>query len=579
MTAAEVARPQQSQMSKAFSLLPRIAAILVMVLGAVVLIGWALEISLITGTPQSEFRMQPMTAVAFILLGLSLLLGGDENPSKRDVILSIILAFIIAALAITSAFEYLLNRSLGLDVALFHDAVLRAGAKPPGRMAVNTTFAFVFAAAGLVLLPHDRKVKGLKSQVAAFGVLMIAFVALIGYAFGVRDFYSVQLFIGMSLFSAIAFTIFSVGLLLGQVDRGLSGLIADEGAAGVVARRLLPGTIALPFIFGMLRLAGEQSGLFGGPMATSLFVVADIATFLLLVAWSTRVLRVTDRTRAFLLVREREARAVSERARSDAEAARAEAEAARAEAESANGAKSDFLAVMSHELRTPLSAIMGYQELLSDGISGPINEHQAQQLGRIKASARHLLSLIDEILTFTRIDAGREEVELAETSVTSVLKEAAELIDPLAKEKRLPVEIVPPQPDIVLETDTTKVRQMIVNLLSNAVKFTDGGRITLSAQQQGEEVMINVADTGIGISEEYLQRIFEPFWQLEQKATRRAGGTGLGLTVTKRLAMLLGGDVSVRSRPEEGTTFTISLPTRSATEAPMVARITALRTG
>jgi signal transduction histidine kinase len=566
-------------MSKAFSLLPRIAAILVMVVGAVVLVAWALEMGVITGTPGTEFRMQPMTAVAFILLGLALLLGGEENPSRRDIILSIVLALIVAALAITSAAEYVLNRNLGLDVALFHDAVIRAGAKPPGRMALNTTFAFVFAAAGLILLPHDRKVKGLKSQIAALGVLMIAFVALIGYAFGVRDFYSVQLFIGMSLFSAVAFTILGVGLLFGQLDRGLSGLVADEGAAGVAARRLLPGTIALPFIFGMLRLAGEQSGLFGGPMATSLFVVADIATFLLLIAWSTRVLRVTDRTRAFLLVREREARAVSERARADAETARAEAEAARAEAESANGAKSDFLAVMSHELRTPLSAIMGYQELLSDGISGPVNEHQAQQLGRIKASARHLLSLIDEILTFTRIDAGREEVELSETSVTTVLKEAAELIDPLAKEKQLPVEIVPPQPDIVLETDTTKVRQMIVNLLSNAVKFTDGGRITLSAQQQGDEVMINVADTGIGINPEYFQRIFEPFWQVEQKATRRAGGTGLGLTVTKRLAMLLGGDVTVRSRPEEGTTFTISLPTRSATEAPMVARITALRTG
>ncbi|HEY8166414.1 MAG TPA: HAMP domain-containing sensor histidine kinase [Gemmatimonadaceae bacterium] len=579
MTVVEGPGQQRSRMTKAFSLLPRITATIVMLIGLMVLIGWALELHAITGAPGGEFRMQPMTAVAFIILGLSLMLGGEENPSRRDIVLSIVLALVVAALAITSGAEYVLNRNLGVDLALFHDAVIRAAANPPGRMAMNTTIAFLFGAVGLLLLPHDRKVKGLKSQVAALAVLLIAFVALIGYAFGVRDFYSIQLFIGMSLYSAIAFTIFGIGLLFGQLDRGLSGLVADEGAAGVVARRLLPGTIALPFIFGMLRLAGEQSGLFGGPMATSLFVVADIATFLLLIAWSTRVLRVTDRTRAFLLVREREARAVSERARAEAEAARTEAEAARAEAESANGAKSDFLAVMSHELRTPLSAIMGYQELLSDGISGPINEHQAQQLGRIKASARHLLSLIDEILTFTRIDAGREEVELAETSVTAVLHEAALLIDPIAKEKNLPVEIVPPQPDIVLETDPTKVRQMIVNLLSNAVKFTDQGRITLSAQQRGNDVMISVADTGIGIDQENFQRIFEPFWQVEQKATRRAGGTGLGLTVTKRLAMLLGGDVAVRSRPEEGTTFTISLPTRSATEAPMVARITALRTG
>ena len=566
-------------MSKVFGLLPRIAAIVVMVLALGVLVGWALEIRAVTETTLGQYKMQPITAVTFLLAGLALLLGGEEQPSRRDVFLSVVLALVVAVLAGASGLEYALNRSLGIDLALFHDEVIRSGSIPPGRMAANTTIAFLFAAASLLLLPYDRKLRGLKSQLASYGVLVVAFVALVGYAFGVQDFYSVQTFIGMSLLSAIMFTIFGFGLMFGQVERGLSGLVADEGAAGVVARRLLPGTIALPFVFGMLRLAGEQSGLFGGPMATSLFAVADIGTFLMLIAWSTRVLRVTDRTRAHLLVREREARASSERARSDAELARAEAEAARAEAESANGAKSDFLAVMSHELRTPLSAIMGYQELLSDGISGPINEHQAQQLGRIKASARHLLSLIDEILTFTRIDAGREEVELAETSVRRVLKEAAELIEPLAKEKNLNVEIIPPQPDIVLETDTTKVRQMIVNLLSNAVKFTDEGRITLSAQQQGGEVMISIADTGIGINPEHFQRIFEPFWQVEQKATRRAGGTGLGLTVTKRLAMLLGGDVTVRSRPDEGTTFTISLPTRSATEAPMVARITALRAG
>ncbi len=566
-------------MSRAFGLLPRIAAILMMVLALGVLVGWALEIRAITETTPGEYQMQPMTALTFLLAGLALLLGGEEQPSRRDVILSVVLALVVAVLAGTSGLEYALNRSLGIDLALFHDEVIRSGSIPPGRMAANTTIAFLFGAAGLLLLPYDRKSRGLKSQLASYGLLVVAFVALVGYAFGVQDFYSVQTFIGMSLLSAIMFLIFGVGLMFGQLERGLSGLVADEGAAGVVARRLLPGTIALPFVFGMLRLAGEQSGLFGGPMATSLFAVADIGTFLMLIAWSTRVLRVTDRTRAHLLVREREARASSERARSDAEMARAEAEAARAEAESANGAKSDFLAVMSHELRTPLSAIMGYQELLSDGISGSINEHQAQQLGRIKASARHLLSLIDEILTFTRIDAGREEVELAETSVRRVLREAAELIEPLAKEKNLNVEIIPPQPDIVLETDTTKVRQMIVNLLSNAVKFTEEGRITLSAQQQGDEVMISIADTGIGINPEHFQRIFEPFWQVEQKATRRAGGTGLGLTVTKRLAMLLGGDVTVRSRPDEGTTFTISLPTRSATEAPMVARITALRAG
>jgi len=329
----------------------------------------------------------------------------------------------------------------------------------------------------------------------------------------------------------------------------------------------------------MIRLAGEEAGLFSSELATSLFAVADIVTFLLLVAWSARVLRVTDRKRAELFVREREARVSSERARTDAEAARAEAEAARAEAESANGAKSDFLAVMSHELRTPLSAIMGYQELLADGITGPINEQQSQQLGRIKASARHLLSLIDEILTFTRIDAGREEVVLDHASLAMILEPAAELVEPLARARSLHIEVMLPPHPVVVETDAVKVRQMIVNLLSNAVKFTDHGRIILSGDQRGDQLVITVEDTGIGISSDHFERIFEPFWQVEQKATRRAGGTGLGLTVTKRLALLLGGDVTVKSTPGEGATFTICIPIKPGPSTPMISRAAALHAG
>jgi len=130
-----------------------------------------------------------------------------------------------------------------------------------------------------------------------------------------------------------------------------------------------------------------------------------------------------------------------------------------------------------------------------------------------------------------------------------------------------------------VETDAMKVRQMIVNLLSNAVKFTDRGRIILSADQRGDQLIITVEDTGIGISSDHFERIFEPFWQVEQKATRRAGGTGLGLTVTRRLAMLLGGDVSVKSTPGEGTTFTICLPIRAGEASPLMARAAALHGG
>ncbi len=558
--------------------LPRIAALVAIAIGASVLIGWALDIPALRGFEGTP-SMAPITAVTFVLVGVSLFLAQARNPSRWVSEMSRVTAVAVIAIGLMAVAEHLLSLNFGIHLLLFPRAVTSMNVPVPGRMAINSAAAFVFLGVGILLLRRDRRTDGVSSQIAAFGTLVIAFIALVGYAFGVRDFYTMQDYLDMVLLSAVAFAVVALGLLFVQLHRGLPGLIADEGAAGVVARLLLPGTIILPFLFGMVRLAGEKAGLFNSQLATSLFAVADIVTFLLLVAWSARVLRVIDRKRAELFVREREARVSSERARADAEAAKSEADEARAEAESANGAKSDFLAVMSHELRTPLSAIMGYQELLADGISGPINEQQSQQLGRIKASARHLLSLIDEILTFTRIDAGREEVNLECASLSTLLEPAAELVESLARARGLHIEVMLPPEGIVVETDPVKVRQMLVNLLSNAVKFTDRGRIILSGDQLGDQLVITVQDTGIGINADHFERIFEPFWQVEQKATRRAGGTGLGLTVTRRLALLLGGDVTVKSEPGEGTTFTIYLPMRPGESSPMIARAAALHAG
>ena len=577
MQATEAASEERHRFVRYFEYLPRIAAVATIIIGGSVLAGWAADIPALRAIGETS-PMMPSTAVCFVLCGLALVLQGKNAP-RWAIALSSALCGIVLLICAMTVVEHMLGRNLGLDLVLFQNAVSAASPQFPGRMALNTAAAFACITVGILLLPRDRRVNGVTSQVAAFGAIVIAFVALVGYAFGVRDFYSMQPFLGMALLSAAAFLVLGLGLMFSQMSRGLPGLVVDTGAAGVVARRLLPGTIILPFLFGMIRLAGEEAGFFSSELATSLFAVADIVTFLLLVAWSARVLRVIDRKRAELFIRERDTRMSAERARGEAEAAKGEAEAARAEAESANGAKSDFLAIMSHELRTPLSAIMGYQELLADGITGPINEQQSQQLARIKASARHLLSLIDEILTFTRIDAGREEVTVEHASIATLLEPAAEIVEPLARARGLHIEVMLPPNPVVVETDAMKVRQMIVNLLSNAVKFTDRGRIILSADQRGDQLIITVEDTGIGISSDHFERIFEPFWQVEQKATRRAGGTGLGLTVTRRLAMLLGGDVTVKSTPGEGTTFTICLPIRAGEASPLMARAAALHGG
>ncbi|MFN2566366.1 MAG: PAS domain S-box protein [Gemmatimonadaceae bacterium] len=247
-------------------------------------------------------------------------------------------------------------------------------------------------------------------------------------------------------------------------------------------------------------------------------------------------------------------------ARAEAEAAQRDADAARAAAEEASRAKSDFLATMSHELRTPLNAIIGYESLLADGVTGPVSDAQRRQLDRIGASAHHLLMLIDEVLTLSRADAGKESLHLERVDVARILDEAATIIEPLAKQKQLDFQVVGPAAPVIMATDSGKVRQAILNLLSNAVKFTGRGSVSLRASAADDAVTFEVRDTGIGIAAEHLERIFEPFWQVEASTTRTAPGTGLGLAVTRRLAHLLGGEVTVQSAVGEGSTFTLRLP-------------------
>ncbi len=233
---------------------------------------------------------------------------------------------------------------------------------------------------------------------------------------------------------------------------------------------------------------------------------------------------------------------------------------ARAEAEAANQAKSDFLAIMSHELRTPLTAVVGYTELLSDEVVGPVNETQRDHLARVRASSEHLLMLIEDILSYARIEAGRELVRIEDFGLAALLEQASVIIRPLAEKKSLEFTLSGGNARAVMRSDPQKVRQIIINLLANAVKFTTKGSVRLGARVYDDRVAFEVADTGPGIAREHLDRVFDAFWQVDQRMTRKSGGTGLGLSVARQLARLLGGDVSVCSTIGEGSVFTVDLP-------------------
>jgi PAS domain S-box-containing protein len=226
----------------------------------------------------------------------------------------------------------------------------------------------------------------------------------------------------------------------------------------------------------------------------------------------------------------------------------------------ASAAKSEFLAVMSHELRTPLNAIMGYSDLLLLGVPQPTHPDSQKQVQRIRLAANHLLQMIDEILTHSRIEAGEETVNREAAELCSLLRETAEMVEPLAESRNLEFRCDVPAEEVPIFVDVRKVRQIMLNLLGNAVKFTHRGAIVLSGHIENESIVIAVEDSGIGISADNLDRIFEPFWQVDQGRARRTEGTGLGLNVARRLARLMDGDVSVSSREGRGTCFELVLP-------------------
>jgi signal transduction histidine kinase len=225
--------------------------------------------------------------------------------------------------------------------------------------------------------------------------------------------------------------------------------------------------------------------------------------------------------------------------------------------------KSIFLANMSHELRTPLNAIIGFTRIVMRRSQERLEPKQYENLEKILTSGQNLLSLINAILDLAKVEAGRIDITARDVQPASVLEQCVRTVEPLVKE---PVRLVKAFEDALPQmfVDEEKLRQIVMNLLSNAARFTTSGSIEVRAASSGGSIAIAVADTGAGISPDELERIFEEFEQANASSTREHGGTGLGLTIARRLARLMGGDIQVESRPATGSTFTLTLPLRYA---------------
>jgi signal transduction histidine kinase len=357
-----------------------------------------------------------------------------------------------------------------------------------------------------------------------------------------------------------------------------------------IVERIADGIVILG-LDGAIRFANPAAEeLFGRPLAEltgadlGLPAVAGDATQIEIVkpqgASMTAELRVVETEWDGEQVRLVSLRDITDRKRAEDRAAQLERERlARAEAEAASHAKSEFLATMSHELRTPLNAVIGYSELLDLGIAGSLTSEQHKQVARIRDSARHLLGLVNEVLDLSKVEAGKLGVQMQAARIVDAVEAAMSLVQPAADARSIMVVTRCADSAAMYEGDPDRVRQIVLNLLNNAVKFTQpGGTITVECgvtrkpdplakmAQDGTCAFIRVSDTGVGIPRERIAAIFDPFVQVVGGHTRPRDGSGLGLTISRRLARLMGGALIVQSEAGHGSQFTLWLREASSAQ-------------
>jgi signal transduction histidine kinase/CheY-like chemotaxis protein len=500
----------------------RLLAILTILMGVSVLCGWLTGIAWL----KALAPMNPVAATCFVLNGTALLVGYliPYAPLRRLTMIC------LAAATVLMTFPFLVEFVLTWK-------------KNPEHIAPLTAFEFCLFSTALILLSRGPRAIATAHGLTLTGLFISLFVFLY-YLFKAQVYLGFVSPLLMSLPCVVTFAYLGVGILCSRPRKGFMALVLADSPGGFVARRLIaPATLA-PLFFGWIAVQGVSYGLYDGAFAAGFIVISSMIVICIMTTRAVVELNRVDVERKKL------------------SQAQLRSDAREVGALEASRLKSEFVANVSHELRTPMNGVLGMTSLLLDS---DLSHEQREHVETIRQSGDALLTLVNEILDFSKIEAGKIVLEQKAFSLANCVDEVINLLALNARRNgNNLVSFIEPHVLPAYLGDTSRVRQILVNLIGNAIKFTENGEVTLHVNS--EPVSDNlyrleflVSDTGPGISPEAIARLFQPFQQGDASATRKHGGTGLGLTITKRLVELMQGEIDVTSVVGAGSTFRFTL--------------------